>query len=160
MHIQIFSIGGTIDKVYFDKLSTYEIGFPSIKDILNSMPVSFTYSIKSLLRKDSLDLTGKNRELIRKKVVACKEKKILITHGTDTMIETAKILNDIPDKTIVLTGALEPAGFKSSDAVFNIGTAIGILNTTDFGVYIAMNGRAFNPFRCKKDRKAGKFVDS
>ncbi len=159
MHIQIFSIGGTIDKVYFDKMSTYEVGFPSIKEILGTMPVSFSFTIKSLLRKDSLDLTDKDRKQIYTHVVKCKEEKILITHGTDTMIETAKALHDIPDKTIVLTGALEPAGFKSSDAVFNIGTALGILNTGQHGVYIAMNGRAFNPHHCKKDRKIGKFID-
>ncbi len=159
MNIQIFSIGGTIDKVYFDKLSTYEVGFPSIKEILRTMPVSFSFTIKSLLRKDSLDLTDKDRTQIYTHVVKCKEEKILITHGTDTMIETAKVLYDIPDKTIVLTGALEPAGFKSSDAVFNIGSALGILNTAQHGVYIAMNGRAFNPHHCEKNRKIGKFID-
>ncbi len=159
MHMHIFSIGGTIDKVYFDKLSTYEVGFPSIQEILESMPVSFTYKMDSILRKDSLDLTDQDRQQIRKKVIRCKESKILVTHGTDTMIETAKVLADIPEKTIVLTGALEPAGFKSSDAVFNIGTAIGILNMAEYGVYIAMNGRAFDPFNCKKDRKVGRFID-
>ena len=76
MHIQIFSIGGTIDKVYFDKLSTYEVGFPSIKEILTSMPISFTYKIDSLLRKDSLDLTDEDRALIKNKVSKCKEEKI------------------------------------------------------------------------------------
>ncbi len=159
MHIQIFSIGGTIDKVYFDKLSKYEVGFPSIKEILVTMPISFTYTVKSLLRKDSLDLTDADRKQIHRHVLQCKESKILITHGTDTMIETAQALYDITDKKIVLTGALEPAGFKSSDAVFNIGTALGILNTAPNGVYIAMNGRAFDPFKCRKNRKIGKFTD-
>lgn len=160
MHIQIFSIGGTIDKVYFDKLSKYEVGFPSVKQILTVLPLNMTYTIESLLKKDSLDMTERDRSKVRKTVAACSESKILITHGTDTMIETAKRLADIPGKTIVLTGALEPAVFKSSDAVFNIGTAIGILNTAPEGVYIAMNGRAFDPFKCKKDRKIGRFIDN
>jgi L-asparaginase len=159
MHIKIFSIGGTIDKVYFDKLSKYEIGFPTVKQILAGLPLNITYAIESLLKKDSLDMTERDRAKIRRAVAACPESKILITHGTDTMIETAKRLADIPGKTIVLTGAIEPAGFKSSDAVFNIGTAIGILNTAPEGVYIAMNGRALNPFKCKKNRKIGRFVD-
>jgi L-asparaginase len=157
MHINIFSVGGTIDKVYFDQLSDYQVGFPSIRDILQGLPIAFSYEIVSLLRKDSLDMTDADRALIRDAVVASSSDKILITHGTDTMVATAKALSAIPNNTVVLTGAMEPAHFKSSDAVFNVGVAIGALNTLVGGVYIAMNGKIFDPERVRKNREAKMF---
>ena len=159
MKIKIFSVGGTIDKVYFDKLSEYQVGFPSVRDILGSLPIAFEYEIESLLRKDSLDMDEADRKLVQERVAAESCKKIIITHGTDTMVETAKELRDIPGKCIVLTGAMEPAHFKSSDAVFNVGVAVGAVSSLADGVYVAMNGRIFNPFKCRKNRAQGIFED-
>lgn len=151
--IVIFSVGGTIDKVYFDQLSEYQVGFPSVRSILESLPIAFEYEIESLLRKDSLDMDDADRQLVRQKVAAQNCSKIIITHGTDTMIETAKVLSDLEGKCIVLTGAMEPANFKSSDAVFNIGVAVGAVSSLPEGVYIVMNGRIFDPFQCRKNRE-------
>ena len=152
MKIKIFSVGGTIDKVYFDRLSEYQVGFPSVREILDGLPIAFEYDVESLLRKDSLDMDESDREWVLRHVAADPNSKILITHGTDTMIETAQKLSTIKDKCIVLTGAMEPARFKSSDAVFNVGVAVGAVSALPNGVYIAMNGRLFNPFKCRKNR--------
>ena len=157
MKIYIFAVGGTIDKIYFDKLSQYTVGPPGVKEILDDLPVTFDYSITSLMRKDSLDMTDDDRLLIKSAVDACPNSKILITHGTDTMIETARCLDACQGKSIVLTGALEPSGFKSSDAVFNIGFSLGVLTMAGEGVYIAMNGLVFNPFNVVKNREKGCF---
>jgi L-asparaginase len=158
--IKIFSVGGTIDKVYFDKLSQYEVGFPSIRAILGSLPIAFDYEIESLLRKDSLDMIEADRELIRERVAAEPCREVIITHGTDTMVETGRSLSSIDGKCIVLTGAMEPADFKSSDAVFNVGVAVGAVWSLPNGVYIAMNGRIFDPFKCRKNRDLGIFEES
>lgn len=159
MEIAIFSVGGTIDKVYFDKLSQYQVGFPSVRAILESLPIAFEYEIESLLRKDSLDMDDADRQLIKQRVAAQHCRRIIITHGTDTMIETGKALSDLNGKCIVLTGAMEPANFKSSDAVFNIGVAVGAVSSLPDGIYIAMNGRIFNPFQCQKNREQGIFEE-
>jgi L-asparaginase len=159
MKIKIFSVGGTIDKVYFDKLSQYQVGFPSVRDILGGLPIAFDYEIESLLRKDSLDMNDADRQLIKDHVLAEPCPKIIITHGTDTMVETGQILSDIRGKCIVLTGAMEPADFKSSDAVFNVGVAVGAVSSLPEGVYIAMNGRIFDPFKCRKNRELGIFEE-
>jgi L-asparaginase len=157
MKFKIFSVGGTIDKVYFDELSDYQVGGPSIRHILNNLPLNFEYEIVSLIRKDSLDMTDEDRELVYHAVEEDPHHRILITHGTDTMIETAKRLLDLKDKVIVLTGAMEPAGFMTSDAVFNVGCAIGAIQSLANGVYIAMNGCIFNPNNVRKNRAAGRF---
>jgi L-asparaginase len=159
MKIKIFSVGGTIDKVYFDRLSEYQVGFPSVREILDGLPIAFEYEVESLLRKDSLDMDDVDRELVLHHVAADPNAKILITHGTDTMIETAQKLSAITDKCIVLTGAMEPARFRSSDAVFNVGVAVGGLSALPNGVYIAMNGRIFNPFKCRKNRDRRTFEE-
>lgn len=159
MKIKIFSVGGTIDKVYFDSLSEYQVGAPTVREILGGLPVAFEYEIESLLRKDSLDMDEADRQKVRSSVEQEVCDRILITHGTDTMVETAKALVGIPAKVIVLTGAMEPAHFKSSDAVFNIGVAVGALNALPVGVYLAMNGRIFNPLTCRKNRSRHMFED-
>ena len=159
MKIKIFSVGGTIDKVYFDQLSQYQVGFPSVREILDSLPIAFDYKIESLLRKDSLDMDDADRQLLKQHVLAESCPKIIITHGTDTMIETGQVLSDVGGKCIVLTGAMEPADFKSSDAVFNVGVAVGAVSALPDGVYIAMNGRIFDPFKCHKNRDLGIFEE-
>jgi L-asparaginase len=159
MKIKIFSVGGTIDKVYFDKLSEYRVGFPSVRAILGSLPIAFEYEIESLLRKDSLEMDETDRRLVRDRVAADLSPKIIITHGTDTIVETGRTLLDIHGKCIVLTGAMEPADFKSSDAVFNVGVAVGAVSSLSDGVYIAMNGKIFDPRKCRKNRSLGIFEE-
>ncbi|ACY47554.1 asparaginase domain-containing protein [Rhodothermus marinus] len=157
MDVKIFTTGGTIDKVYFDAKSTYEVGDPQIVDILREANVTIDWELETLFRKDSLDLTDEDRAVIVEKVRQEPCPRILITHGTDTMIETAKALQGIPGKTIVLVGSLSPARFKSSDAEFNIGFALAAVQTLPPGVYIAMNGRIFHPDRVRKNREANRF---
>jgi L-asparaginase len=160
MHtLSIISVGGTIDKVYFDAKSEYEVGPPNIEKVLAELNLSITYAVNSLMRKDSLDLTNDDRISIARTVAADPCPRILITHGTDTMVETAQALKDIIGKTIVLTGALEPALFKTSDAVFNIGCAIGAVQVLPPGVYIAMNGRIFTAGNVRKNLALHKFEE-
>ena len=159
MKIKIFAVGGTIDKVYFDQLSEYQVGLPNAKEILDGLPITFEYEVESLLRKDSLDMDEADRQLVYDCVAADPCPKIIVTHGTDTMIETGKKLSDLRGKCIVLTGAMEPARFKSSDAVFNVGVAVGAVSSLPDGVYLAMNGRIFDPFKCRKNREQHTFED-
>jgi L-asparaginase len=157
MKIRFITTGGTFDKVYFDALSAYQVGPPGVERILQELPLVFEYQIQSVLRKDSLDLTDDDRLQIRDAVEASPERQIIVTHGTDTMIETAGVLTGIPDRCIVLTGALQPAGFRNSDAIFNVGVAVGAVQSLPDGVYIAMNGRIFDPARTRKNRELGIF---
>jgi len=160
MHtLSIISVGGTIDKIYFDAKSQYEVGPPNIEKVLGELNLAISYRIHSLMRKDSLDLTDLDRACIAQAVAADPCSRILITHGTDTMVDTARALRHISGKTIVLTGALEPALFKTSDAVFNIGCAIGAVQVLAPGVYIAMNGRVFAADKVRKNLTLNKFED-
>lgn len=152
MKIKFFAVGGTIDKVYFDALSKFEIGESNILDILKDARVNFNYNISSLLKKDSLDMTTKDRIKILDAVKNSPYKQIVITHGTDTMIETANVLGEVKNKVIVLTGAMEPAKFKSSDAIFNLGSAVAAVQTLPYGIYIAISGRIFTPDNVRKNR--------
>ncbi|MGB5985103.1 MAG: asparaginase domain-containing protein [Desulfobacterales bacterium] len=157
MQIKIFATGGTIDKIYFDELSDFKVGEPQVGEVLKGAQVSFDYAVHSILRKDSLDLTDDDRRLIFETVRADPCRRIVITHGTDTMIETAKVLQAIPDKVMVLTGAMQPARFKITDAIFNIGCALMAVQLQPPGVYIAMNGRLFDPLKTRKNRSHNRF---
>ncbi len=159
MKIKFFAVGGTIDKVYFDALSRYEIGESNIFDILKDARVNFKYDVSSLLKKDSLDMTDQDRSIIHQAVEKTPYERIIITHGTDTMIETAKVLVAVKNKIIVLTGAMEPAKFKSSDAVFNLGSAVAAVQTLPHGVYIVISGRVFTPDNVKKNRNLKLFEE-
>jgi len=149
--IKFITTGGTIDKVYFDAKSEYEVGPPQVADLLHEANVSFQFEIESVLRKDSLDITHADRELIRQRVAADPFALIVVTHGTDTMVQTARKLVGIPGKTIVLTGSMQPARFRVTDAEFNLGTAVAAVQALPPGVYIVMNGRIFDPLRCRKN---------
>ncbi len=155
--ILILTTGGTIDKIYFDAKSAYEVGPPNIALILAELNLSISYRVVSLLRKDSLDLTDADRQLVHDQVASSEERCILITHGTDTMVETAEKLKDIKHKTIVLTGSLEPALFKTSDALFNIGCALAALQSLADGVYIVMSGRVFSWDNVRKNLQTNRF---
>jgi L-asparaginase len=159
MKIKIYTVGGTIDKVYFDRKNTYEVGEPKIGEILKEANVNLEYEISSILHKDSLEMTDEDRQLIFDEIVSDEHRHILLTHGTDTMIQTAKKLKTIPDKVIVLTGAMAPARFKYSDAAFNIGCAVAAVQVLMPGVYIAMNGRIFDPDRVKKNLEQNWFEE-
>lgn len=150
MDIKIFTTGGTIDKIYFDAKNDYQIGDPEIHSLLIEANVGFSYSVTSLLRKDSLDLTGDDRKLIYNAVAGESRNRILITHGTDSMIDTARYLLEIKDKTVVLTGSMQPARLRVSDAFFNVGYAVAAVQLLPPGIYVAMNGKVFDPqLSCK-----------
>jgi len=151
MHIHIITTGGTIDKVYFDAKSEYQVGSPQVTEILGEAGVTFAYTLESVLRKDSLELTAADRALIRERVAAAPAPRVLVTHGTDTMVETARALLDVPGKTIVLTGSMQPARFRNTDAAFNVGVAVGAVQCLPPGVYLAMNGRVLDPRRVRKN---------
>jgi len=151
MKIKIYTTGGTIDKVYFDRKSDYQVGDPQAHGVLARANVVLEYEVESIIRKDSLDFTDEDRELIRKRIESSPSERIVITHGTDTMIRTAKVLEGISGKTIVMTGSMYPAQFRDSDAVFNIGCAVTAAQILEPGVYIAMNGRIFNPRNARKN---------
>ncbi len=159
MKIKFYTAGGTIDKVYFDAKSEYEVGPPQVVEILKQAHVTLDYAIESVLLKDSLDMTDADRLLIRQRVEGEECPRIVITHGTDTMVETARALSGIPDKTIVLTGSMQPARFKVTDAAFNIGVALGAVQSLPPGVYIAMNGHIFDPMRTRKDVRNNRFEE-
>ena len=152
MKIKIFSAGGTIDKIYFDKKSEFDVGESVVEDILKEANVNFEYECESILSKDSLEMTDDDRQLVFDKISSELNTHIIVTHGTDTMIETAKRLLAIPDKVIVLTGSMQPARFKASDAAFNVGCAITAVQSLSPGVYLVMNGCVFDPGKVRKNR--------
>lgn len=157
MLIQIFTTGGTFDKVYYDALSDFQIGEPMVPALLQEARVQFEYQLESLTKKDSLELTDADRAVIQERVSKSAARHILITHGTDTMTTTAAVLQHIKGKVIVLTGAMQPARMRDSDAAFNLGLAVGALQTLPAGVYIAMSGRIFEANQVQKNRAAGYF---
>jgi L-asparaginase len=157
MKIKFFTTGGTIDKVYFDARSEYQVGAPQVTEILREANVAFEYEVVSILQKDSLDMTEADRQAIRQMVEAEPCECIVITHGTDTMVDTAKHLLGLPHKTIVFTGAMEPARSRYTDATFNVGCAIAAAQTLPPGVYIVMNGRVYAADRVRKNYEPPRF---
>ena len=157
MKLAVYSMGGTIDKVYFDDLSNYSVGEPQVRAILTQAGVDFDFSVTEVARKDSLYVTKTEREELRWLIAADPCPHVLVTHGTDTMTETAAVLANVPGKTIVLTGAMSPARFASSDAAFNVGCAVGAVWSQPPGVYIAMSGRVFAAGAVRKNRDRCRF---
>jgi L-asparaginase len=157
MFIRFITTGGTIDKVYFDALSQFEIGDSPIKHILDEGLTDFDYEIVPLLQKDSLDMTDEDRASLHELIAADDAERFVITHGTDTMPATAEALQDLQGKTIVLTGALTPARFKTSDATFNVGMAVAAVQVAMPGVYIAMSGQVFSAGKVRKNRAENRF---
>ncbi|MFM5930118.1 MAG: asparaginase domain-containing protein [Novosphingobium sp.] len=157
--ILVLTTGGTIDKAYFDALSEYQIVDSGIPDLLKEARVALPFRVVELMRKDSLELTEADRALIASAAREAPETRIVVTHGTDTMTETAKVLAaEVPGKTLVLTGALSPARFAETDANFNLGMAFATAQTAAPGVWIAMSGQVFDGLKVRKDREAGRFV--
>lgn len=157
--IRILTTGGTIDKLYFDANSDYEIGAPTVGELLREAQVTVEYTVEAVMRKDSLELDDADRAEIRARVEAAPESRIVITHGTDTMAVTAGMLAGISGKTIVLTGSLQPARFRHSDAEFNVGMAIAAVQACPPGVWIVMNGRVFDGTKVRKNRDANRFEE-
>jgi L-asparaginase len=160
MKIHVLTTGGTIDKVYFDAKSEFEVGPPMIAELLKEAHVTAEVTIEPVLAKDSLELSDADRQLIRTRVAACAADRILITHGTDTMAETAKTLAGLASKTIVLTGSMQPARFRNTDAVFNVGFALGVVQVLPPGVYLAINGRVFDAAHVRKNREQQRFEEA
>ena len=155
--IHLFTTGGTIDKLYHDANSEFTVGDSLLPELLEEANVSVPWRVTGLLRKDSLELTDHDREQVREAVAACPEERIIITHGTDTMAETAAVLAGMRGKTIVLFGAMQPARMRRSDAIFNLGFAVAAVRLLPEGVYVAMNGEVFEAGNVKKNLKAGRF---
>lgn len=156
--ILVLTTGGTFDKIYFDAKSSFEVGSSIVGQLLAQGKVQSPFEVRELMRKDSLELDDNDRARIRDAVSTSAEARIVITHGTDTMTDTAAVLHDMPGKTIVLTGALAPARFAETDAVFNLGMAFGAVQSLPEGVYIAMNGTVFDASRVRKDREQNAFI--
>ena len=160
MFIRFITTGGTIDKIYFDALSQFEVGESQVKHILTEGLVAFDYDVVSLLQKDSLEMTDDDRQTLREFIANNDASHFVVTHGTDTMPATAEALEGIDGKTIVLTGALSPARFKTTDAVFNVGMAVAAVQTAAPGVYIAMSGQVFEAGRVRKNREENRFEEA
>ncbi len=158
--LQIFTTGGTLDKIYFDALSEFQIGDPVVGPILENMNVGFEFCVDELMRLDSLDMTDEHRQIIQQRVSDSDAEYILIMHGTDGMVETAGWLGEIANKKIIFTGAMQPAAFTDTDAVFNIGCAVGAIQVVEDGVYIVMNGQVFAADRVVKNRAGQCFEEA
>lgn len=157
MRIKVFTTGGSLDKGYSTEASDFVVQEPTIEEIFREAGAGFGYEIEPLLRKDSQEITDRDREAIVSAVENDPSERILITHGTDTMALTGRQLMGVEGKTIVLTGAMQPAAFKTTDAHFNIGFAVAALQLLPAGVYLAMNGAIFDPGRVKKNLSQDRF---
>jgi L-asparaginase len=160
MKLKIITTGGTIDKVYFDKKSAFEVGDPQIGEVLSRSDVGFQYTVQTLFKKDSLDLTDEDRLRLRDAIAADEHRHFIVTHGTDTMVETGKVLYGIPDKVVVLTGSVQPARFHDSNAIFDVGCAVAAVQLCPPGVYIVMNGRIFDATKARKNTELNRFEDA
>ncbi len=155
--LAILTCGGTFDKIYHDALSEYTVGAPCTPDILAEANMREGWELIEVMRKDSLEMTDEDRQTLRAAAASCAAAHIVIIHGTDTMAQSAAVLADIPDKTIVLTGAMSPARFRQTDATFNVGFAVAAAQLADPGVYIAMGGCLYPHDQVRKNRDQGRF---
>ena len=159
MSIRIFVTGGTFDKEY-DEL-TGELFFKKthLREMLELGRSKIDFNISTLMMKDSLEMDDNDRAVIVDNCSKAVENSIIITHGTDTMVRTAKLIaKQEMDKTIILTGAMIPYKFGSSDGLFNLGAAIGYVQSLSKGVYVSMNGKCFNHNKVEKNKETGEFI--
>lgn len=158
--MRIFVTGGTFDKEYNELNGQLYFKDTHINEMLKLGRSKVNVDIRTLMMIDSIELTQEDRELIALNCVKCEDSQIIITHGTDTMVETAKVIAEkINNKTIILTGAMIPYKFGSSDGLFNLGASIAFAQTLPTGVYISMNGRYFHWDNCRKNKKIGEFEE-
>ena len=158
--ICIYITGGTFDKEYNELTGQLFFQRTHMHDLLKLGRSRLDVSICELMLKDSLEMTDEDRKLILENCRTCKEERIVITHGTDTMTTTAAMLaSEVKDKTIVITGAMIPYKFGSSDGLFNLGSALAFAQSLPHGVYVAMNGRYFEWNKVRKNRESGFFEE-
>ena len=158
MQIRLFITGRTFDKEYNELNGKLFFEDTHVPEMLDLGRCKLDVNIRTLMMIDSLEMSDEDRDIIAHNCVQCEEEKIVITHGTDTMVETAKVLAEkITDKTIVLTGAMIPYKFGSSDGLFNLGAALAYVQTLPNGIYIAMNGKYFNWNNVRKNKELGLF---
>jgi len=160
MAIRIFITGGTFDKEYNELNGQLFFKDTHLHEMLKLGRCRVDLDIRTLMMIDSLEMTNDDRELIAQQCLKSNEDRIVLTHGTDTMVETAKVLAaSVTNKTIVITGAMIPYKFGSSDGLFNLGSALAFVQTLPAGVYVAMNGKYFNWDNVKKNRQTGQFEE-
>lgn len=160
MSIRIFVTGGTFDKEYNELNGQLFFKDTHIQEILKLGRSRVDTSIRTLMLVDSLEMTDTDRSIITESCKRAEEDRIVVTHGTDTMTTTAKVLAEqVSGKTIVITGAMIPYKFGSSDGLFNLGSALAFAQTLPHGVYIAMNGKCFPWNNCRKNRQTGFFEE-
>jgi L-asparaginase len=156
--ICIFVTGGTFDKTYHELSGRLAFDATHLPEMLRLGRARVDVTIRTLMMVDSLDMTDRDRALVVKHCKDCDSPRIVITHGTDTMVETAAaIAREVGDKTIVLTGAMIPYAFGSSDGLFNLGSALSFVQALPAGVYVAMNGQSFEWNKVRKNRDSGYF---
>ena len=161
MKIVFVQTGGTIDKEYprVRRGYAFEVGEPAVGRILGRVDPRFEFEVLSVLRKDSLEIDDEDRERVFEACASAASDRVVVTHGTDTMIETARKLSGIKTKTIVLTGSMRPERFSESDAAFNVGTAVGAVYVIERGTYVAMNGRVYPWDKVGRDPETGAFIE-
>jgi L-asparaginase len=160
MAIRIFITGGTFDKEYNEITGQLYFNDTHMHDLLEMGRCKVKVEIRTLMMVDSLEMSDEDRELIAHQCEQCDEQQIVITHGTDTMSETARVLaKKVKNKTIILTGAMIPIKFGSSDGLFNLGSALAFAQTLSPGVYVAMNGRYFTWDNVRKNKQTGMFEE-
>jgi len=158
--LKIFITGGTMDKEYRQRDGELVLTKTHVNEILSLGKCTLDICLEIIMLKDSLFMDPRDRQIILEKCVDCSEKEIVITHGTDTMVETAGVLGKgLSNKTVVLVGAMVPFTFRDSDAVFNMGFALAAVQTLSPGVYIAMNARIFAWDNVRKNRESGEFEE-
>jgi L-asparaginase len=160
MAIRILITGGTFDKEYNELTGELFFKDTHLPEMLRLGRCRVDVDIRTLMMIDSLEMTQEDRQLIADHCIKAEEKKIIITHGTDTMSDTARYLaGKVTDKTIVITGAMIPYKFGSSDGLFNLGSAMAFVQSLSPGVYVAMNGKCFSWDNVRKNRKSGEFEE-
>jgi len=160
MAVRIFITGGTFDKEYNELTGQLYFNDTHLHDLLEMGRSRVDTEIRTLMMVDSLEMTDEDRELIVHQCIHCEEDKIVLTHGTDTMADTAKVIAEkVSGKTIVLTGAMIPIKFGSSDGLFNLGSALAFAQSLPPGIYVAMNGRYFTWDNVRKNKQTGMFEE-
>lgn len=160
MTIRIFVTGGTFDKEYNELTGELFFKDSHLPEMLKLGRCNLDLQVRTLMMIDSLHMTDDDRQIILRQCRSAPETRIVITHGTDTMVETASVLaRGVADKTVVLTGAMIPYKFGSSDGLFNLGSALAFAQTLPAGIYVAMNGRYFPWNRVRKNRQTGMFEE-
>ncbi len=159
--VRIFVTGGTFDKEYNERDGSLYFKDTHLRDMLKLARCRVPVEVRTLMMVDSLDMDDDDRDLVRQQCRKADADRIVITHGTDTMAVTARCLGEaeLPDKTIVLTGAMIPFAFGSSDGLFNLGAALAFAQSLPPGVYVAMNGRVFPWHNVRKNRDIGEFEE-